>query len=194
MTNFALRMKKKKKKKIKALNILFSFKKKAYGKFSSHIFFPGREHPHCSLAHSLPFFSWAASDQKEPRPRPPDIAHSNNADFYSCIWLARKTQSHVIHGPDPSPNKSNGKTPADSVVLDRPCSGKRINFKGPSLIHSLFLLPQVILLKIMGPVLRVKDAGLNKRREKLTEKYLGFPLQQSTSTFPKVSSCFCISN
>lgn len=93
--------------------------------------------------------------------------HKNNPDFYSFIWLVHKTQSHVIHGPDPSPNKSNGKTPADSVVLDRPCSSKRINFKGPSLIHSLFLLPQIILLKIMGLLLRIKHAGLSKNSNQL---------------------------
>lgn len=93
-------------------------------------------------------------------------ARGNDCDFYSFTWLVHKTKSYVICGPDPSPNKSNGKSPADSVVLDRPCSSQRINFKGPSLIHSLCLLLQVILLKIMGTLLRVKDAGLRKKEEK----------------------------
>lgn len=136
-------------------------------------------HPHFPLCSV-----WPRGAQTEPS-RHSCIVHKNNPDFHSFIWLAHKTQSHVIHGPDPSPNKSNGKTPADSVVLDRPCSGKRINFKGPSLIHSLFLLPQVILLKIMGLLLRVKHAGLNESRNQQRNNIWGSPATTAQVHFPK---------
>lgn len=137
------------------------FRSKGVQEIQQSHFLPRARTPTLLTQSFTPIFSlcsvWPRGAQTESS-RHSCIVHKNNPDFYSFIWLVHKTQSHVIHGPDPSPNKSNGKTPADSVVLDRPCRGKRINFKGSSLIHSLFLLPQIILLKITGLLLRVKHA------------------------------------